>query len=129
MFISHARSKRTVEYLAALIEAAGARSFHSGRSISPGEDFEARILRTIRKCLGFVVVLTPWSVTRPYVWTEFGIAWDEGKRIVGIVDGMTIGQLTRRAEIPLRLRRIQLVTLGDVDRYISGLRRRVRRVS
>ena len=71
------------------------------------------------------MLLTPAALERPYVWIEIGIAWSQGKRIIGILHGMTTGELAARDGTPAFLNRIHLRDINDLDEYLQELRRRL----
>ena len=82
VFVSHAGSDTWVaRQIAAHITARGAVPFLDEADIATGEDFEERILTALERADEMVVLLTPWSLKRPYVWMEIGAAWI--KRIHG----------------------------------------------
>lgn len=64
---------------------------------------------------------------RPYVWIEIGIAWSQGKRIVGVLHGMTSSDLAAREDMPAFLKGIHLRDIEALDEYLAELRRRIER--
>jgi hypothetical protein len=56
------KSNRVVEY-----------PFLDEADIAEGEDFEDRILDALRQAKELLVLLTPWSITRPYVGLRLGL--------------------------------------------------------
>jgi hypothetical protein len=71
-----------------------------------------------------VVLLTPWALKRPYIWLEIGAMWAREKRIVGILHGLTPGDLAQEGT-PGLLRRIDSIDLNSVDGYFAQLRTRI----
>jgi hypothetical protein len=79
-------------------------------------DFNERIdelAEKIRSRFGFA--------KRPFVWMEIGAFWGEGKRIVGVLHGLTTGEVLKNALVPVLLKRLQLVEINDVDTYFAEL--------
>jgi hypothetical protein len=85
--------------LAQSIEEKGAETFLDEANIAIGDDFEDRILDALDQSKELIVYFTPWSLTRPYVWTEVGAAWGKRMHIVGILHGITPEELNSRAGI------------------------------
>ncbi len=70
VFISHASTDTWVaKRIAEKIEACGASTFLDEAHIAVGEDFEERILQALDRANELLVLLTPWSLNRPYVWS------------------------------------------------------------
>jgi hypothetical protein len=40
-------------------------------------------------------LLTPWSVYRSWVWADIGAAWGQRKRYVGVLYGLTMGEVEK----------------------------------
>jgi hypothetical protein len=72
-------------------------------------------------------LLTPWSVKRPYIWLEIGAVWGQGKRIVGILYGLTTSELVAQDGTPALLKRIDLVEINKIDGYLDQLKKRIKR--
>jgi len=76
IFVSHAGLDTWVaRQIAKHLVAAGAKPFLDEAHIAVGEDFEEEILGALDRCREVLVLLTPWSLQRPYVWAEIGVAW------------------------------------------------------
>jgi len=54
-----------------------------------------------------------------------GIAWDRGKRITGIMHGITTSEITARDGIPGFLTRTRLRDINELDEYLGELQRRL----
>jgi hypothetical protein len=77
-----------------------------------------------------LVLLTPWSLQRPYVWAEIGAAWVRRIPVVGVLHGLTPESLNARAATPLLLKKRKkrnLVDINDLDRYFKELKVRIAR--
>ena len=64
-------------------------------NIAVGDDFEDRILEALEEAQELVVLLTPWALSRPYVWAEIGAAWGRRIPIIAILYGLTAGDTVK----------------------------------
>jgi hypothetical protein len=128
VFVSHASTDTWVaRQIARHLEDCGATTFLDEAHIAYGDDFEERILAAIRDSNELLVLVTPWALTRPWVWLEIGAMWGQGKRIVGVLHGLSANELVAREGIPPLLKRIDLVDLNAIDTYFGQLRARIER--
>ena len=128
VFISHSSIDTWVAKKIALeIESCGAKTFLDEVDIDYGDDFEDEILQAARNSNELLVLMTPWATKRPYVWLEIGVFWGAGKRIVGILHGITAKELSTQEEIPILLKRIDLLDINKLDSYFRQLKDRVQR--
>jgi hypothetical protein len=74
-----------------------------------------------------VVLLTPWALKRPYVWAEIGAAWGRRIPIVALLLGITPAELRVGSEIPVLLKKRDLLELNDIEVYLTQLAARVGR--
>ena len=126
VFISHAGSDTWVaKKLAKSIEENGALTFLDEAHIAIGEDFEDRILEALDRSKELIVYFTPWSLTRPYVWTEIGAAWGKRMPIIGILHGLTPEELNSKAGIPNLIKRRNLIDINKFDSYLMQLSARL----
>lgn len=126
VFISHAGTDAWVaRKIADEVNTCGAVPFLDEADIDIGEDFEEYILTALANAKELVVLLTPWSLKRPYVWAEIGAAWGRRIPIVGILHGITATDLQADASIPVILKRRNLISLNEVDEYLAELKERV----
>ena len=126
VFISHSTVDTWVaKQIATAVEACGATTFLDEANIEYGDDFEAKILEAARGADELLVLLTPWATQRPYIWMEIGAFWGAGKRIVGVLQGLTAEELATRKEIPALLKRTVLLESNDLDQYFPQLAGRV----
>ena len=94
VFVSHsAQDTWIAKQIAREIESCGASTFLDESHVDAGADFEEDILQWLERTHELVVLLTPWALERPYVWSELGAAWGRRKRIVGLLHGVTPGDL------------------------------------
>jgi len=73
-----------------------------------------------------LVLLTPWSLDRPYVWAELGAAWGKGMPIVGVLHGISASDLQLRPGMPVFLKKTNLVDINQIEAYFSQLTKRCR---
>lgn len=126
VFVSHSGIDTWVaRQIAREITACGATPFLDEAEIDVGADFEDDILGFLQKADELVALLTPWALERPYVWAELGAAWGRKIHIVGVLHGLTAGDLQSRPGVPVFLKKRDLVSLNDIDNYFKQLRRRV----
>ena len=71
------------------------------------------------------MLLTPWALSRPYVWLEIGAIWGMGRRVVGVSHGLSANELVAQDGTPALLKRIDLVDLNRVDSYLNQLKQRI----
>ena len=130
MFISHAsRDSWMARTLGEKVGACGAEFFLDAVDVEVGDDIAIRIREGLGRCTELLVLLTPSSVDRRWVWIEIGSAWFQGKRVIGVVQGMTVEELLKQPDLPGVLSQKHLVDINDVDRYFRELKGRVQRAS
>ena len=130
VFVSHSCTDTWVaKQLAREISNCGATPFLDEAEIDVGADFEEDILAFLEKAHELVVLLTPWALSRPYVWAEIGAAWGRRIPIVALLHGITPGELQSRPGIPVLLKKRELLELNQVDTYLHQLRKRVHSAS
>ena len=122
VFISHHGTDTWVaRQIEREIKLCGADTFLDQTHISIGEDFEETILITLEKADEFVVLLTPWALSRPYVWTEVGLALGRGIPLIGILYGVR----PEDPVVPEFLRRRILVDVNELVEYLNQLKTRI----
>ena len=126
VFISHSSIDTWVaRQLARYIEDLGASTFLDEADIEYGDDFEERILEAIRTSQELLVLLTPWALKRPYIWLEIGAIWGLGRRVIGVLHGLSPSELVAQDGTPALLKRIDLVELNNIGMYFEQLQRRI----
>jgi hypothetical protein len=125
IFISHSSidtwvAKQLQNYLNNL----GGETFLDEGCIDFGDDFENVIIKELRTSSEIIVLLTPWSLNRPYIWMEIGAAWGIGIRIIGIIHGVTLDDLNN-SPYPELLKKKNLIELNDIDKYFEQLKTRI----
>jgi hypothetical protein len=130
VFISHAAADLWVaRQLSTHVQGCGAATFLDEADVEFGDDFEERILEAVRSCQELLVLLTPWSIKRPYIWLEIGAIWGQNRRIVGVLYGLTAKELVGQDGTPALLKRIDLVELNRIDPYFDQLKGRIGRMA
>lgn len=128
VFISHGSADRWVaEQLARRIrDDCGAGVFVDVFDIAKGDDLEDRIFGEMRKCHELVVLLTPWSVERNWVWMEIGAARALGLRIVPILYHVSLDEIGRERGGKTFLGAKNIVVINDLEQYLSELAKRAK---
>jgi hypothetical protein len=127
VFVSHSSKDTWVaKQIAREIAAAGATPFLDEAQVDAGADFEQDIRDFLARAHELVVLLTPWALDRPYVWAELGAAWGRGIPIVALLLGLAPGELQGRPDVPVFLKKRDLLELNSIDIYIQQLARRVK---
>lgn len=126
VFISHASSDAWVaKQIACHVRAQGAESFLDCERIEHGDDFEEKIVTAAGESTELLVLFTPTSLDRKYVWLEIGMFLGARKRIVAVLYGVRKVEVAIDPLMPIALKRIDSLDLNDIDGYFSELRRRV----
>lgn len=107
------------------IEECGARCFLDEAEINVGADFEEDILTALNNSHELVVLLTPWSLDRPYVWAEIGVAWGRKLPIVTLLHGIDVEAMQSNSRIPIFLKKRNLLDLNNIQTYFDELSIRV----
>ena len=93
--------------------------------IQIGDDFETRIITAAKAATELLVLLTPWSTERYYVWLEMGAFWGTEKRMLGVLFGMKTTDVAESGKLPVLLKRLSLTHINDIDMYFEQLKQRV----
>ncbi|MGH9844417.1 MAG: toll/interleukin-1 receptor domain-containing protein [Blastocatellia bacterium] len=128
VFISHSSIDTWVaRQISRHLADCGARTFLDEADIEYGDDFEEKILAAAQASEELLVLFTPWAIKRPYIWLEIGAVWGQGKRVVGILYGLTASDLVAQDGTPALIKRIDLVEINKLDGYFDQLKGRVER--
>jgi hypothetical protein len=130
VFVSHSAIDTWIaKQIAREINHCGAEPFLDEAAIEIGADFEEEILVFLEKAHELVVLLTPWSLERPYVWAELGAAWGRRIPIIALLLGVSTRELQSKPQIPVFLKKGNVIVLNDVDQYFLQLTKRINRES
>jgi nucleoside 2-deoxyribosyltransferase len=125
VFISHSHKDRWIaRQVVKLMEEAGRgriQAFLDERDIEGGEPIAERVLKEIRKCNEFVVLLSQNSKDRPWVLIEIGVACGRGKPIIAILNDVT------PKEMPEIMYPYKAIDLNDLDQYLDQVRKRIKK--
>ncbi|MGI8439591.1 MAG: TIR domain-containing protein [Thermoleophilaceae bacterium] len=103
----------------------GPTGFADSQVVETGDQLEAELKTALHDADELLVLLTPAALERPYVWIEIGAAWSQGKRIIGILHGMTTSELAGRDGTPAFLTGIVLRDINELEEYLGELRQRL----
>ena len=127
VFISHGWHDRWIAgQMARLIAERGAEPFVDVFDIRKGDRIAERVRDGLTHCDELLALLTPWSVRRNWVWTEVGSAWGSGKRVVGVLYGLTLTEVEREQGGAACLSTTNVALLDEFDHYLSELTERVK---
>lgn len=130
VFLSHGSQDLWVaQQIAHHLRKAGATLFLDAETIEAGGKVDSLILKALNTMDEFVVLLTPWSMTRPYVWSELGVAWSREVNIIGLLYGISKEELQSRPEVPHFLKATSLKNLNEADAFLASFARRWKRNS
>ncbi len=126
IFISHhAQDAYVVRKMAGDIRSQGADVFLS-EEIEAGDDFAVNIHSALQRADELLILLTPLSLQRAWVFMELGAAWQRELRIVGVLYGVSADDIRRNVDSPITLVQKNLVDINDFDsEYVRQLRRRI----
>lgn len=126
VFVSHSGADAWVAtQIAREIRRCGAVPFLDENDVDVGAEFEEQLLESISKADELVVLLTPWALKRPYVWVEIGAAWGRRIPIVVLLHGLSAEELQHHPDVPVLLKKRDLISLNQIELYLTQLRRRV----
>lgn len=128
VFISHSGIDTWVaKQIAREISSCGATPFLDEANIEKGEIFEEEIRDVLNRADELLVLLTPWALDRPYIWSEVGVAWGRKLPIIGVLHGMTTAELQSNPRIPVYLKGDNLLEINDLELYFTQLKKRAKR--
>ena len=126
VFVSHSGEDTWVaRQIAREITERGARPFLDEADIDAGAEFEEDIREFLDIADELVVLVTPWSLDRPYVWAEIGAAWIRRIPIVVVLHGISAADFQAMPSAPVFLKKRDMIKLNDVDQYLQQLGGRV----
>ena len=127
VFVSHGSHDMWIaRQMARGIGESGAEVFIDAYDLASGDDVIARLSDLLAKADELVVLFTPYSKTRAWVWMEVGVMRLNGKRVIPIFHGMTKTDLADSGGDGA-LAGIVERPLNDFDLYLAELRGRISR--
>ena len=128
VFVSHSgRDTWVAKQIARAVSEAGAKTFLDEAEVEIGTDFDEEIRDSLERADELLVLWTPWSLERPFVWAEVGAAWLRRIPIVQLLYGLTASDLQGRPSFLSFLKSRDMIGLNDIDIYLQELGRRARR--
>jgi hypothetical protein len=127
VFFSHGGedSFMVEDYFGPKIRASGAEVFIDNGEILYGDDFREQVFQQLQKCDEFLILLTPSSVQRPWIFAELGASIVRGVRVVAIRYGVSEEDLRSLGVLSI-LGTSKLLLPQDTARYVDQLRDRVK---
>lgn len=127
VFFSHGGEDTYIvnDFFGPKISASGAEVFVDEGEISYGDDFRDIVFHQLQTCDELLVLLTPSSVQRPWVFAELGASILREIHVVAIRYGVSEEELRRLGILSL-LGTKKLLVPADCDKYVEQLRNRVR---
>jgi len=126
VFVSHSGEDTWVaRQIAREIKARGARPFLDEADIDVGAEFEEDIREFLDQATELLVLFTPWSLARPYVWAEIGAAWIRRIPIIVVLHGLSVTEFQSQPNAPVFLKKRDIIRLNDIDQYLQQLGDRV----
>jgi hypothetical protein len=117
VFLSHAA---TDEPIAALLHAEINRIFANGVNVftssvpgvvRPGADWLRSIRTNLEQARAVIVLITPISINRPWIWFEVGASWSRMEQGEGRILPVCVPEI-EKSELPEPLGRLQALSLG-----------------
>jgi hypothetical protein len=125
VFVSHGGGDGfIVRHVAPEIEQAGAICFLDKGQIKYGDDFRRRIFEELYACNELLILLTPSSINRPWIFAELGVAISRGIRTVAVVYSLDEAELQAKGIMSL-IGTNHYVELDAIGLYYEELRARV----
>jgi hypothetical protein len=112
--------------IAKAIETQGGKPFLDEADVEVGAEFEEDIREFLDKADEFLVLFTPWSLQRPYVWAEIGAAWIRRIPIVVVLHGLSQHEFQAQPNAPVFLKKHDMIHLNDIEHYFVQLGTRCR---
>ena len=126
VFLSHAGADTWVaRQLEAHIKAVGADTFLDEANIGIGERFPEVVREQLDRADELLVLLTPWSLQRQWIWVEIGAAFQRDIPIIVALHGLSPEDLRQNTAVPIFLLERNIVELNEINRYFEELRTRV----
>ena len=122
VFVSHSGQDTWVaKQIAREISSHKATPFLDEADIDIGAEFEEDILEFLNKADELLVLFTPWSFERPYVWAEIGAAWIRRIPIVVILHGLSPSEFQSNPNAPVFLKKRDIININDIEQYFDQL--------
>lgn len=120
IFISHAVTDKPIAVILKSeidqVFASGVRVFVSSipGAITPGKEWLRSINNNLKNASAIIVLITPTSINRPWLWFEIGASWQKLKERKGKLYPICVPEI-KLSELPEPLSRLQAVSLGKAQ--------------
>jgi len=126
VFVSHGGKDMWVaKQIAKEIAACNAQPFLDESDINVGDDFEEKIRRFLEISHELLVLITPWSMERSFVWAEIGAAWMRQIPIIVVLLGVSTTDFQIHPNVPIFLKKRDIISINDISQYFDQLKQRV----
>lgn len=113
------------DYFGPKIRASGAEVFVDNGAILYGDDFREEVFQELQRCDELLILLTPSSVKRPWIFAELGASIVRKVRVVAIRYGVSEEDLRTLGVLSI-LGTSKILLPSDTARYVDQLRDRVK---
>ena len=125
VFLSHGGADSfIVKHIEPNLIETGATVFVDRGQIKYGDDFRRMIFHELNSCQELLLLITPTSVSRPWIFAELGVAISRSVRVIAVLYGVPEHELQSKGVLSL-LGTSHYVELNDIDQYYTELRARV----
>lgn len=120
IFISHASTDRPIaEILKSEMDRVFANGVHVFASsipgvMKPGADWLNEIRENLEKATAVIVLITPISINRPWIWFEVGAYWSRMQTGSGRIYSLCVPEIDL-SNLPEPLNRLQALSLGKAE--------------
>lgn len=126
VFVSHAWADLWVaKQIERRIKELGGDTFIDVYDVVIGDVIEAQVFEALPSCKEIIVLFTPWSVERNWLWTELGAARALGLSITAVLYRTTLDEIDQRHGGTTFLRSRNVVDINTFDDYLDQLRHRI----
>jgi hypothetical protein len=123
VFLSYAHADRTLAQKVALgLKREGFDVWENLIDIFPGENWADKIAQALRESEAMVVLLTPNSLSSPYVNSEISYALGS-KAYKGRLIPVVVGSPDSLPELPWILKRLQMIQIPKRGKQDEGIKR------
>lgn len=125
IFISHGSHDTWIaRQMERCIRECGAETFLDVYDLKTGDEWKRALFREIGRADEMVVLVTPFSEDRAWLWTEIGAAMMDDKPVRPILFGLSMRDLHRRRNAG-PLSDMQVRDLNQFDTYLVELKGRI----
>jgi hypothetical protein len=126
VFISHGWHDRWIgEQMARCVAEVGAAPFIDIFDIKKGDRIEERVREGLTASNELIAFLTLRSASSTWVWTEAAAAWYAGKRVTGMLYGITLREMDEQYGGTAWLSARNVCSIDEFDDYLGELKGRI----